>query len=397
MTTSVSRTPSWTCSAAKPTGFVELFFLVVLCLLPRPVEAQQVFVEPSPPPAFDVFGASASGSVGEETMGGSTWAYGRLLAAASASRRVDGIDASVAYNGGVHLWAGLASQDMHSLYVSARPKSAVGPLLGIQGSFTERWIENSFGLQWRPRFSRIRPWASAEVFTLGGEDEIEGSLRCWGPLAWTGVEATVDSKNVAALAVQLQVPVCGGRLPPTSRLQMTWGFDPHVRVALRAFLSVSGSGNGEPLYRLGIQPGNAQTFSGEWRGLYWLHSNIGLFGAVSAYRRFRVVPVSGAKVMVGVTAALTRRRLLAKHTFETGPLSFRLQVKASEVTIVGSFTDWEPVVMRRVVDDWTVDIDVDEGVHRYVYVADGELLVPPEATDTITDEFGVINGLLYVD
>jgi hypothetical protein len=178
---------------------------------------------------------------------------------------------------------------------------------------------------------------------------------------------------------------------------MTWGFDPHVRVALRAFLSVSGSGNGEPLYRLGIQPGNAQTFSGEWRGLYWLHSNIGLFGAVSAYRRFRVVPVSGAKVMVGVTAALTRRRLLAKHTFETGPLSFRLQVKASEVTIVGSFTDWEPVVMRRVVDDWTVDIDVDEGVHRYVYVADGELLVPPEATDTITDEFGVINGLLYVD
>jgi hypothetical protein len=45
----------------------------------------------------------------------------------------------------------------------------------------------------------------------------------------------------------------------------------------------------------------------------------------------------------------------------------------------------------------TVEIDVDPGVHEYVYLVDGVPVVPPEASETRMDEFGVVNGVLYVD
>ncbi len=81
---------------------------------------------------------------------------------------------------------------------------------------------------------------------------------------------------------------------------------------------------------------------------------------------------------------------------EEGALLFRLP-GAQRVEVVGDWTDWQPVPMRRLQDGrWTLDVTLPAGVHRFNLIVDGERWIVPAEVPSIDDGFGGETGLLIV-
>ncbi len=76
---------------------------------------------------------------------------------------------------------------------------------------------------------------------------------------------------------------------------------------------------------------------------------------------------------------------------------FRLQHPGAEsVSVIGDFSDWRPLPMRREGAAWIVQARVTPGVYHFGFLVDGEWYVPEEATGLVTDEFGRANATLVV-
>ena len=78
-------------------------------------------------------------------------------------------------------------------------------------------------------------------------------------------------------------------------------------------------------------------------------------------------------------------------------VQFRLDAKdARQVSIAGSFTDWQPTYpMQRTADGvWTVLLPIVPGVHDYAFVVDGERWVPDPYAPGVDDGFGGVNSRL---
>lgn len=70
---------------------------------------------------------------------------------------------------------------------------------------------------------------------------------------------------------------------------------------------------------------------------------------------------------------------------------------ARVVELMGDFTDWEPVAMRRTVGDrWEVTLPIAPGAHRVNVRIDGEEWIAPPGASTVKDEFNGIVGVLVV-
>ena len=339
----------------------------------------------------------SAASAGVDAVNGETLPFGRFFNSVGGSRQIPTVEAAIAYSAGLHVWRSIPAQDVHNLYAVARPPGNIGAVLGLRASIVDAWLENSAGVQWRTRTSSIQPWASAELFTLGGSDPLEGKLRCWGPLLWSGLDGYIDTRLSAKVATRLQVPICPVKLPLQASVQVGVTYAPHYRVTIEPFVFLSVTDEGEPIYRLYMPPGNAQAVRGQLRVQYWVHANSALFLDATLQQRFSSAQFTGHRSMAGVTSILGRRRSIDDHAYESGELSFVLELEAEEVSIVGTFTAWEPVPMRLSRGVWTVSLSIEPGVHQYVYIVDGEVVVPPEASETERDEFDVVNGVLYVD
>lgn len=85
-----------------------------------------------------------------------------------------------------------------------------------------------------------------------------------------------------------------------------------------------------------------------------------------------------------------------------GGILFRLEAPgARQVTLVGTFNDWNPSAspLRAPAGDgiWEVIVPVPRGRHLYMFVVDGEWRTPPDAPHLLDDGFGRRNGLLIVE
>jgi hypothetical protein len=69
-------------------------------------------------------------------------------------------------------------------------------------------------------------------------------------------------------------------------------------------------------------------------------------------------------------------------------ITVRVPPAAGTVELVGDFSLWEPRPMRRVGEDWTLDLEVPEGLHHFGFLVDGAWYVPDDARDTVPDEWG---------
>lgn len=68
------------------------------------------------------------------------------------------------------------------------------------------------------------------------------------------------------------------------------------------------------------------------------------------------------------------------------------------VELVGSFTNWEKVPLKRVGETnyWEVVIEIPKGEHRYAFIINGKTVADPTALMVEQDDFGHINSILEV-
>ncbi len=70
---------------------------------------------------------------------------------------------------------------------------------------------------------------------------------------------------------------------------------------------------------------------------------------------------------------------------------------ARGVAVAGSFTGWEPLPMEGDGHGgWSLSLELPPGEHLYVYLVDGQAVVPPEALRRRPDGFGSENGVVVV-
>jgi hypothetical protein len=76
---------------------------------------------------------------------------------------------------------------------------------------------------------------------------------------------------------------------------------------------------------------------------------------------------------------------------------FTLEAQAGSVSLLGDFTDWEPVPMARSSSGvWHLERDLAPGVYRYGFLADGRWYVPEGVSGLTDDGFGQKNLVLVV-
>jgi hypothetical protein len=76
---------------------------------------------------------------------------------------------------------------------------------------------------------------------------------------------------------------------------------------------------------------------------------------------------------------------------------FRLELDAAEsVSVLGSFSDWEEIPMRRQGNVWVAEVPVEPGLYYFGFLVDGEWYVPEDAPGRVTDDFGRMNATLVV-
>ena len=84
----------------------------------------------------------------------------------------------------------------------------------------------------------------------------------------------------------------------------------------------------------------------------------------------------------------------------TRPVRFGyFQPEAHDVHLVGSFNEWDPrstPMKRDSLGDWSVEIELPPGSHRYRLVVDGEWRDDPAAQETVQNPFGGFDAVMVV-
>jgi len=72
---------------------------------------------------------------------------------------------------------------------------------------------------------------------------------------------------------------------------------------------------------------------------------------------------------------------------------------ATEVFLVGSFNGWDPRITplrRDSLGDWSIEIELPTGEHRYRFVVDGEWRDDPTAQQTAQNPCGGFDAIMVV-
>lgn len=86
-----------------------------------------------------------------------------------------------------------------------------------------------------------------------------------------------------------------------------------------------------------------------------------------------------------------------------GAASARVRIRieapdgAASVAVLGDFTLWDPVPMRRAGDEWVAEVDVSWGTHHYGFLVDDEWYVPDGTQDVVPDEWGRLSAILVIE
>jgi hypothetical protein len=88
----------------------------------------------------------------------------------------------------------------------------------------------------------------------------------------------------------------------------------------------------------------------------------------------------------------------AEHPYGKVFVQFRLDARASEVRLAGSFTGWKPAYRLQQVSSgvWSIVVPLEPGVHDYAFVVDGGKWIADPAAPVVDDGFGGVNSRLSV-
>lgn len=78
-------------------------------------------------------------------------------------------------------------------------------------------------------------------------------------------------------------------------------------------------------------------------------------------------------------------------------VTFRLEAAGAEtVSLVGDFSGWEPIPMRRGGKAWIAEVELPPGLYHFGFLVDGSWHVPDNAPGRVADEFGRTNATLVI-
>lgn len=112
--------------------------------------------------------------------------------------------------------------------------------------------------------------------------------------------------------------------------------------------------------------------------------------AASGVRPEVTSPAATAVVEPSVRPALPARRRVRFGYFKPD---------AREVFLVGSFNGWDPRITplrRDSLGDWSVELELPTGEHRYRFVVDGEWRDDPAAQQTAQNPYGGFDAIMVV-
>jgi 1,4-alpha-glucan branching enzyme len=78
-------------------------------------------------------------------------------------------------------------------------------------------------------------------------------------------------------------------------------------------------------------------------------------------------------------------------------MSIEAPAGAGTVELLGDFTLWEPVPMRRRNGRWEIELEVGPGTHHYGFLVDDEWHVPDDTRDVVPDEWGRLSAILVIE
>jgi len=70
---------------------------------------------------------------------------------------------------------------------------------------------------------------------------------------------------------------------------------------------------------------------------------------------------------------------------------------ARSVSMLGDFTLWDPVPMRRQGSQWVTEADVTYGTHHYGFLVNDEWYLPDDVGDVVPDEWGRQSAILVIE
>jgi 1,4-alpha-glucan branching enzyme len=77
--------------------------------------------------------------------------------------------------------------------------------------------------------------------------------------------------------------------------------------------------------------------------------------------------------------------------------SIQPQQNAKTVQLLGEFTNWQPVAMRKRKDGLYVsEVSLTPGPHEYKYLIDGQWTTDPDTSDWALNPFGTANSVAWV-
>lgn len=352
--------------------------------------------EPPPAPSYETrvrpvairTGVSASllGGVDRWETGGG--ASGELQLGAGWSRRRGGITLETWGSSLLQGWEGPWGLDFHG-FGGSISGDALGIELGGSGSVARGWAEGRLLPRWQigRRRSEVvlgagpvaRSWSGGAapglVAQAYGRLDLHGRVGSWAHAQARSWMSPVLPDVLWAHAGLDVSPTLDLDLGISGGLGLAWGGDG----GLHAGLLASGS----------------RVVRGQLTAAWWCLPGIAVLADVGPEIGIGSSPYQRVRGMVGVRVSHGRMRSLQPPTPPKVQLRFDAPASA-RVEVAGTFTDWIPRVMEHTAAGWSLELEVGPGVQEYVYLVDGEPVVPPEASQRRDDGFGGINGVLVV-
>jgi len=107
--------------------------------------------------------------------------------------------------------------------------------------------------------------------------------------------------------------------------------------------------------------------------------------------------IAGEGVRSGSRYRPIHRVISTTHSGARIRIEVHVPHPASSVKVLGDFTLWEPVAMKRTGKRWSVVLDAPAGVHHFGFLVDGEWFVPADAPDVVPDEWGRRTATLVIE
>jgi len=268
-------------------------------------------------------------------------------------------------------------------------RNAIGARASSRFSLGQKWAESWLSMAGRYRTGRF----SAETVVSGG---LRGSPGVLGPAGRGELTVSWNAGSRVRIIGLTSAELWGKDTFP-SNIGSSWGvrLRPTFAISVTPYIAGAWTAN-KGFAPAGFQPAGTLLGRIGVTGSVRLHRNLDLTLEAATWTLGGTSQLAGVRAVGGLTIRAGRVKG-ARPPQGPGERIFTFSAEgATSVSIQGSFSDWSPIPMRQENGIWTASIDLEPGRYEYIYVVDGEPVLPPDAQQLTPDGFGGMNAVLVV-